>query len=62
MKKHPDEYKPHVVILPGYSPVAIFVTRSMAIEYAIERYGDDYADKRKNIRVQPATAKDFKVT
>lgn len=60
MNKHPDEYKPHVVILPSYCPVAIFITRSMAIEYAIEKYGADYADK-KHIRVQPATPKDFKV-
>lgn len=60
MKKHPDEYKVHVVILPGYCPVAMFITRSMAIEYAIERYGADYADE-KNIRVKPATLKDFMV-
>lgn len=60
MNKHQDEYKPHVVILPRYCPVAIFFCRSMAIEYAIERYGAEYADK-KNIRVQPATIKDFKV-
>lgn len=59
MKKHPDEYKPHVVILPSYCPVAIFFDRSTAMEYVIEKYGSSYKEKR--IRIQPATIRDFKV-
>lgn len=39
-KKHPDEYKAHVIILPSYVPVAICLTRSIAFELATLRYGD----------------------
>lgn len=39
-KKHPDEYKAHVIILPSNAPVAICLTRSMAFELATLCYGD----------------------
>lgn len=55
MKESKLEWKAHVVVLPSYCPVAIFLTRSMAIDYAEKSYGDWQA---KNIKVRVATKKD----
>lgn len=57
-KTHRDEYKAHVIVLPSYCPVAICLTRSMAFELAVTRYGDL---KEKRIQVRPATDKDWEV-
>lgn len=56
IKSKKQEWKAHVVILPSYCPVAIFITRSAALAYAEKQYGEWRA---KGIRVQVATEKDW---
>lgn len=56
IKSKKQEWKAHVVILPSYCPVAIFMARSAALEYAEKKYG---AWKGKGIRVRVATEKDW---
>lgn len=56
IKPQKQEWKAHVVILPSYCPVAIFINRSIAIDYAEKQYGDW---KARGIRVQVATEKDW---
>lgn len=55
-KKHPDEYKAHVIILPSYAPVAICLTRSMAFELATSLYGNL---KERNIVIRVANDRDW---
>lgn len=57
-KKHRDEYKAHVIVLPSYCPVAICLTRSMAFELAVHMYGDL---KQTQVQVRPATDRDWEV-
>ena len=57
--KMPDKLKAHTVILPTYSPVAIFLTHDMAVRFCELSYGKKW--EQTGARIEKTTSEHIKI-